>query len=243
MQQLLARCYAGGNDPKTDELIKNFTPDTKVPNESNEINGSPFHIKYMHSEQSLFNYLSKDEVIDQLINQLKEHNIVAKHKIYGVGLHIHSRYSLCENACETTIFGFQNSQKDRVGFLNLLRYKLQAFGYYLPIRKSILPMFTTFSYSLECPSNAVSESIQYEKKPTNVNCDGPNRYLLFYNRTSASKKSKPDNDLIQLSKNNITFFMSGSGSPQKRNDKLELAYLNGDDSQVINKKIKTENSK
>ncbi|CAM4396203.1 MAG: hypothetical protein LEGION0398_MBIBDBAK_00191 [Legionellaceae bacterium] len=151
--KILGRIMTSGDTGKYRAFLESVHTD-------NEFNNK-FTPTYMHSEQALFNYLSSEDGFTNINTNLEGQGIKTDHKIYGVILDINSTLSPCytetsyknqncdsnkppENSCRSTLFGFQNSQNDKYGFLYGLKEQFKK-TYKFPIKKTVLPMIIRFS--------------------------------------------------------------------------------------------------
>jgi hypothetical protein len=142
--------------------------------------------KQPHSEDILYSYLQRPEVISQIINYLKKEGIIPGCKIYAVILDLHSRQYMCR-VCQQKTMDVQTIKNEN-SFLSLLSKKLKEVeGYFLPNKHSLrmltrvsadMPylgdsagdehpeeaynIFKTWEHLVENPKEKIKDAIKWE---------------------------------------------------------------------------------
>jgi hypothetical protein len=219
LQGIINRCMTSGSLDKTIEVL-----DTMHDIDSY---GSDCSRHHLHSEQALFDFLTRDEAIGSVIATLEKHNIKQGYKIYGLVLDIYSTNPLCNEAtsadknkkgvCGHTVYGLQNSHKDKAGFLYKLCQKLAEKEYKLPEQKNAtLNMITRYSSDKIESGHMVTESSYKSVEDTdalrNFNTK-ENNHVILCRRISDAKENQvlnqPHKITDSLSNRLGTLFYSG----------------------------------
>lgn len=116
---------------------KNFT-DIQISGPSSWLNHSSKTLtdKFHHSEQALFEFLSRTRNIEQLVQNLKDTGVTPGTEIFAIVIDMHSTRYVCEN-CEIGMQGIMNPD---YRFLQEITSEFKRYGYrYQPQTNAIIP--------------------------------------------------------------------------------------------------------
>ena len=164
--------------------------------------GHGFHFKYIHSEQALIYFLSKEETVRQMLVALKTQGVLPKSKLCAVVLDIHSTKPLCANICREALLGLQNGKMNRASFMYWI-YKIFPEEFHLPVRKNQIKMITRFSSANRLSSEDASKVV--DKLEFELNERTQNTVIV-----SSVFNKEPANPAITLQDQPFTLFLSTS---------------------------------